>query len=208
MAIETLIVAREIELHPYYKQRLEEYGFINFEITDFDKDGLKMKIIELKPKLVMIEANFYETATPYMIRCLLDDFPDLNIAIVNIYKFSENKALRFLHYGVNSYVTKFEGIEIFNNGMKMLKNGKRFISPNMTKRIKESGELPPPVSRFTFRENEVFNELITGKKEKDIISIMHISIGTLHKHRERIYRAFGVDNRTELFFAALSAGLV
>jgi len=204
----TLVVSREIELHQHYKKRLKEFGFNNFEITAVDKDGLTMMIYDMQPKLVLIEASFYERSTPYMLSRLLDDFPGLNIAVVNLYKFPVNKAARFIFNGVQSYVNKFEGYDEFIKGLKIVRDGKKYISPVILEIINLLGELPKPVDRITLRENEVLQEFCTGKKENDIKNNLHISLRTLHKHRERLYRAFDVDNRVDLFWVALSAGLV
>jgi DNA-binding NarL/FixJ family response regulator len=204
----TLIVTRAIKLHQFYKKRLEEFGFNNLIITAADKDGLAMMIEDMKPCLVLVDACFYETSTPYMLGRLLDDFPTLNIAVVNMYNYPEDKAIRFILNGVHSYVNMFEGYDEFAKGLKIVRDGKDYVSPNILERINLLGEKPEPADKITLREDELIQQLCSGRKEKEIADIMAISLRTLHKHREKIYRNLDVDNRIDLFWTALSAGLV
>jgi len=140
----TLILTRAVKLHNYYKRHLEGMGFKNIFITDVDRDGLNLIIHERKPSLVMIEACFYLRSTPYMMFELLEKFPELNIAAVNIYDFPDEQAKWFILNGVNSYVNMFEGTEEFYRGLENVRDGNYYVSPNIEKCINDMGELPKP----------------------------------------------------------------
>ena len=204
----TLFVNRAVNLLQYYKKRLEEFGFDDVFCTTADKDGLNMVINEMKPKLVMIEAGFYDRATPYMMLELLGVFPELNIAIINMYGFPDENAMWFILYGVKSYVNKFEGIDEYYKGLKCLKDDKLYIAPNIQDLINALDELPAPSGMISIRENEVLQLLCRRYKICEIVNFLRISERTFHKHRENIYRTFNVDNRIELLWSALSAGLI
>jgi len=204
----TLILTRAVKLHNYYKKHLEGIGFKNIFITDVDKDGLNMIIHERKPALVMIEACFYMRSTPYMMFELLENFPELNIAVINIYDFPDEQAKWFVLNGVNSYVNMFEGIDEFIRGLEYIRDGNYYVSPNVEKCINKMSELPKPTSRITSREIEVLELFCIGKKENDIAKILHISRNTVGTHRRNLYRIFNVENRVQLFWAAVTSGKI
>jgi len=201
------MVTRDISLHQYYKKYLEDIGYTNISVTAVERDGLRMMIEDMQPCLVMVEADFYDRSTPYMLSRLLDDIPSLNIAAVNVHKFPEKKAVRFITNGVKSYVNKYEGMEEFHRGLKLVKDGKKYVSPNIREMINSLDEKPEPVGRITERENEVLDSLCRGSKEEEIAKNLEISVRTVFKHKEHIYKSLDVENSLELLWAALSAGL-
>lgn len=203
-----LVVSRNEANHDYFKKQLEEKGFANLLITAVDRDGLNTIIEDMKPKLVLIEACFYREGTPYMMKQLLKTFPKLNIAIVNMYDYPEEKAKLFILYGVKSYVNMFEGIEEFRKGLKCLKDGKIYVSPNIQELINMLDELPVEDDMITLREKEVADELCQGINKEDIAKNLCVSVRTIEKHIENLYKTFDVENTIRLFWACLAAGMV
>jgi len=204
----TLVLARAVNLHSYYKKHLEEIGFKNIFITDIDRDALLMVIYEKKPELVMIEACFYRYSTPYMMFELLEKFPKLNIAIINLYDFPDEKAKWFILNGVNSYVSMLDGVDEFFNGLINIKDRSKYISPNVMKCINNMCEIPEHTSHITLRENEILELLCDGLKECEIANNLNISVNTVHRHRQSLFNVFNVENKMQLFRAALDAGKV
>jgi len=207
MAGETLIVTRAVKLHQYYKQRLEEMGFRNIFITAVDRDGLRMLIDEMKPRLLIVEACFYETSTPYMLALLHEDFPDLKIAVVNMLYYPENKAVKFITNGVLSYVSKIEGYEEFIKGMNNVMNGKQYISPNVKEMFNSLDIMPEPANRITRRQNEFLDLCCRGYDDLEIANLLHVSKRTAETHRANIKKSLGVNTTIELYWAAKYAGL-
>ena len=203
----TLIVTRANNLHQHYKQRLEEFGFRNIFITDVERDGLRMLIDEMKPSLLIVEACFYETSTPYMLGVLHEDFPNLKIAVVNMLYYPENKAVRFIANGVQSYVSKIEGHDEFLKGMKCVKDGKAYISPNVKNIFNTLDIMPEPANRITRRQNEVLDLCCRGYDDLEIANLLHISKRTAETHRANIKKSLGVNTTIELYWAAVYAGL-
>jgi len=77
MAGGTLVVSRATNLFSHLKKRFEQLGFTDVTVTGVEKDGLYMLISELKPRLVIVGAEFYLSATPYMMSGLLRRFKGL-----------------------------------------------------------------------------------------------------------------------------------
>lgn len=57
----------------------------------------------------------------------------------------------------------------------------------------------PRAERLTPRQQEVVRQLVmTGRSRKQIAADLGIAYGTLHKHVEHVYSAYGVQSRSEL----------
>ena len=150
----TLIVSRANNLHSHYKEQLEEIGFKNLIFTDVDKNGLDMIIYETAPSHVMIEACFYWRSTPYMMIEMLNTFPQLNITAVNMYDYPDSHAKWFILNGAKSYVNRFEGIKEFYRGLEYVRDGSKYVSPNVERILCEMKEMPEKLSGIKRREYE------------------------------------------------------
>ena len=204
----TLIVTRAVNLHSHYKEQLEGFGFENFIITDTDRNGLDMIIYETAPCHLMIEACFYRRSTPYMMIELLNIFPDLNITAFNLYDYPDDNAKWFILNGVKSYVNKFEGMEEFKKGLKCVRDGKLYISPNIINCIGKMKILPEKADKVTRRENEVLQLVCEGDNAYEIADTLNISFNTVKVHKQNLYRIFNVRNSNQLLWAAVEAGKV
>jgi len=202
----TLILSRTVKLHDFYKNKLEGIGFNNLYFTDVDKDALNIIIEDKKPCLLMVEACFYKIATPYMMYELLLKFPKLNIAAVNMYDYPDKDATEFIQNGVKSYANINEGIEEFKKGLIIIRNGKYYIAPNITKLLNEMTIVREEKHKIRKREKEVLDLMIKGNNEKEIAKKLCISKHTVQTHKYNLFDLFNVSNTQQLFWAALAAG--
>jgi len=53
-------------------------------------------------------------------------------------------------------------------------------------------------TKLSARELEVFEQLRTGSPDKEISSLLNISLNTVKSHNRKIYNKLEVKNRTEL----------
>jgi len=201
-----LVVSRFVNLFPHWKKELAVLGFKDVFFTDQERDSLNSVINEIKPALLLVECGFYRRSTPYMMGRLLDMFPKLNIAAVNIYDFPDEVAMRFIANGVKSYVNMMDGMEEFNRGMKEIMNGKNYVSPGVRERI--SKRKPIKSGKITERETEVMKLICCGFTEIEIADTLHISRRTVDSHKQEIYKTFSVRNAVELIGVALNLGVV
>jgi len=208
MAGGTLMVSRAVNLFPYWKKELETFGFKDVSFTDQEKDGLNSVIRKINPGILIIGCGFYRNSTPYMMRQLLNDFPKLNIAAVNIHEYPDDLAMCFITNGVKSYVNMMDGMEEFYRGMKAVSDGKNYVSPVVLDRINIRKEYPMPAAKITNRQEEVIRLLCSGFKEEEIADTLHISRRTVVTHKTDIFRALNVRNSYELFRAAQNLNIV
>ena len=203
----TLLVSRDINNHSHYKKRFEEMGFKNVTVTGAEKDGLNMVISELKPRLVVMQSGFYDCATPYMMSLLLRRHPDLNVAAVSLEKYPPYLAMGLVANGVTSYVNFADGADQFYAGLNLIKEGKKYVSPEVEKRMM-ARELPKPSRELTERQIAVMRMLCNGYTSSEIAGTMHLSERTVKFHKAELYVNLKVRNENELIRVALYLGYV
>ena len=210
MAGGTLVVSRATNLFSHLKKRFEQLGFADVTVTGVEKDGLYMLISELKPRLVIVGAEFYLSATPYMMSDLLRRFKGLNVVAVSVslVPYPADRAMSFIVNGVKSYITILDGLEQFYKGLDLVKEGKSFVSASVQERIEIRNELPRPATEVTDRELEVLRFMRNGFTGLEIADALAVSLRTVNFHKREMYGKFSVRNESELIRVADTLKLV
>jgi len=201
----TLVVSKAEKTLPFYKEKLEEFGFSKVATTDADSDGLYSILRNMKPELMIIEARFNDNATAFMMSELLRIFPKLNIAAVSLDRYSDELAMRLVKNGVKSYIAWSEGIDEFTKGMEAIRDGKSYVTPGVCERIGLRSADIEPTKRLAKRENEVSRLTCSGYTEDETADTLHISRTTVVKHKTNIFRNMIVRNSVELVLRVLEA---
>jgi DNA-binding NarL/FixJ family response regulator len=205
----TLLLSREKQLYPYFRKRLTELGFTSFEVSGEERDSLNSLINDMKPRLVLAGSGFYECSTPYMMGKLLRTFPELNIAAVSVFcKIPDDLAMWFIINGVKSYINFFEGPDEFYRGLKMVREGKEYISPGVIERMNMRRELADPAGDITPRQMEIIRLLCNGFTGNEICDVLAIAEDTLNVQKRKIYTTLNVRNEKELIRVALYHGWI
>ena len=207
MTRETLFVSRNVNNHSHYKKRALELGFKNVTVTEAEKDGLNMIINDLKPKLVVMGSRFYECATPYMLSILHRRYPKIILAAVSLESYPAHLVMGLIANGVESYVNFSDGIDQFYVGLNLIKEGRRYISPEMEKKMKTK-ELPRASQELTERQIEVLRLLCNGFTTLEIADALHLSVRTVKFHKSELYNNLKVRNENELIRVALYLGFI
>jgi len=209
MAGGTLIVSREIKLHPHIKKRFETFHFENVKVTEFDKDGLISVIREMKPRIVIIGSAFYDCATPYMMKELLQTFPKLNIAALSVINsYPASRAMDFIFNGVRSYVSVLEGLDEFYHGIEEVRKGNDYISPEVQKHMEKDKGCRFTSENLTPKQIEVIRILGNGYTSEEGADVLGMSVRTFDKHKSDIYEILSIRNVVELTRAALFSGII
>jgi DNA-binding NarL/FixJ family response regulator len=204
----TLVVSKAEKLFPEFKRWLEVLGFNGVDVTTEEKDSLNMVINEKKPKLVLVESDFYQAGTPFMMGELLQRFPNLNVAVVSVYDYPDTLATWFIWHGVKSYLNLWEGLEEFQHGLQEVRQGKAYISPNVRRLINLFSEWPKTRDKATKRQMEMVIFLCCGFIPEHIGDELHITRRTVSNHLKTLYETFHVKNREEMVGLAWALELV
>ena len=205
----TLILSKEKKLYPFFRKRLAELDFTNFEITGEKRDSLNSVINDMKPRLVLVESDFYECSTPYMMGELLKRFPKLNVAAVSLFcKFPDDLAMWFIFNGVKSYVNFLEGPDEFYKGLNKVREGTGYIAPGVIERMNMRREIPEPAGNISKRQMEIIRLLCNGFTGHEICDVLAIAEDTLSVQKRKMYTCLNVRNENELIRVALFHGWI
>ena len=112
-------------------------------------------------------------------------------------------AERALRAGADGYITKEEGTEKAIQAIRLLMEGKRYLSEKMAVKMMDNlvgntavGE--GTVESLSDRELEVLELLGNGLGSHEIAEKLHLSIKTIESHREHIKTKLGLTRATEL----------
>ena len=156
------------------------------------------------PNLSGIEAT--ERITPML--------PETRIVILSMHS-DESYVLRALKAGVKGYLLKDSAEGDLVEAIKAVHQGKAFFSPDISRmlvedyrretknrRVEDSYELLTP------REREILQMLAEGKSNKDIATVLHLSLYTVETHRRNLQEKLNLHSFPELVLYAVRKGII
>jgi two-component system response regulator NreC len=117
--------------------------------------------------------------------------------------------------GASGYLAKDSLDHELVSAVRTVVHGGTVFSPNVSKRLAESSQMPQPGSggfrsleSLTSREREVFLMLAEGKSPSEVANSLFVSPKTVHTHRQHILEKLGLRTTTELIRYALRQGVI
>jgi DNA-binding NarL/FixJ family response regulator len=199
-------VIRSKDLFPLVKLYTKKAGCLDTKGTTESGKGLYRMINEYKPRLVFVEAGFYDTATPYMLRKLQQKISWLKLAVFSLGPCPIEQELRFLFYGIERYISLCHGMADFIHGFTAILKGKTYVSRKVWKAFEELETIPKPTDKKSDREDEIMVMLANGKTTIATAKTLNLSERTVSHHRSDIFSKYQVSNITEMIRAAQNAG--
>jgi DNA-binding NarL/FixJ family response regulator len=203
-----LFVSKSKDIFPMAKILCKQFGYSGMKGTTRGGDALKRVINEWRPRLVFVEAGFYDTATPYMIRRLQESMPFLTVAVFSLGECPLDIELRFLFFGVERYISLYYGRADFIHGFKAILEGKEYIAGKVRKRLDDLDEIPEPSTRESVREDEILVILANGKHIREIGKLLGISERTVAHHKTSIFSRYQAGNIAQMIRLAQNAGKI
>jgi DNA-binding NarL/FixJ family response regulator len=203
-----LFVSRAEAIFPLAKIYAKKFGYPNIKGTPLGRDALNRIINDYRPRLVFVEAGFYDTATPYMLSRLQRKMPDLNIAVFSLGECPEDLEMRFLFFGIERYISLHYGMADFIHGFKGILDGKKYVASKLRSRVEKLGDIPQPSEIESGREDEILVMLANGKHIKEIAGFLDLSERTVAHHKTSIFSRYQVINMAQMIRAAQNAGKI
>jgi two-component system nitrate/nitrite response regulator NarL len=111
-------------------------------------------------------------------------------------------------HGASGYLPKTLGGDAMLNALRLVMAGEKFIPAALYEEAGGAGgaaNLPAdsPLRALTPREREVLEQLIEGKSNKEIATVLDLQVVTVKLHMKGILRKLGAHNRTHAVKIAL-----
>ena len=111
---------------------------------------------------------------------------------------------RALQAGARAYLLKGMSVEVLISTIRSVHAGKSIIPPAIAQKLAER----MATEQLTQREQDVLEQIVRGKSNKEIGTWLDISEATVKTHINNLLGKLGVDDRTQAATAAIQRGLV
>jgi DNA-binding NarL/FixJ family response regulator len=169
---------------------------------------------EVKPDVVVMDLSMPELGGLEATAEILKADPQIKILILSMYS-NEAYVRKAFELGAKGYILK-NAIEVdLTRAVMALAEGQAYFSPGVSHIVLESmkagtfqGTSPDPYEKLTLREKEVLQLIAQGKSNKEIATLLNISVNTVAVHRARVMETLNLHRTAELVLFAVKKGLI
>ncbi len=169
---------------------------------------------ELKPDVVVMDLSMPELGGLEATAEILKANPAVKILILSMYS-NEAYVRKAFELGAKGYILK-NAIEVdLTRAVMALAEGEAYFSPGISQIVLESMKSgtfqdagQDVYERLTLREKEVLQLIAQGKSNKEIATLLNISVNTVAVHRARVMETLGLHRTAELVLYAVKKGLI
>lgn len=188
----------------------------DFEIVGEAADGLEaiQGIEKFSPDLILIDLSMPRMDGIESIKEIKKRQPITKIIALTVHK-TEEYVLATLKAGADGYILKDSTHSDLINAIKSVLNGKRYLSPGISKLViegylegKETIKSRSSWETLTQRERGILKLIGEGYKNKEIADFLCISPKTVEKHRSNLMSKLNLHSTSALTAFALEKGLI
>ena len=160
------------------------------------------KILTLKPDVAIVDLSLKGSSGLELIKQLRAQSLKLKLLVFTM-RDEGIYAERALRAGADGYLTKEEGAEKAVEAIRLLMQGKRYVSEKLAEKMMEklvgnTSGAETAVESLSDRELEVLELIGNGLGSRQIAEKLHLSIKTIESHREHIKTKLGLGRAAEL----------
>ena len=187
-------------------------------ITVVGEVGTGLAAIEqsrlLKPDIVVMDLSMPELGGLEASAEVLKENPKIKILILSMYS-NEAYVRKAFEVGAKGYILK-NAIEVdLTRAIMALAEGGSYMSPGISDLVIQTLKAgsfqdtsKDPYERLTLREKEVFQLIAQGKSNKEIATLLGISVNTVAVHRAHLMETLGLHRAAEVVLYAVKKGLI
>jgi DNA-binding NarL/FixJ family response regulator len=135
--------------------------------------------------------------------------PELPVLVVSMHDEPEI-VRRVLQGGARGYVTKDSSIDVLQEAILQVVQGRRFLDPNLVEPVVTRAAAPARASwdaPLTPREREVLQLISGGQRLRDIAVQLGLSVKTVSTHKMRLMQKLDVTNNADLIRFCVEHGV-
>jgi DNA-binding NarL/FixJ family response regulator len=163
------------------------------------------KAAKLKPHVAVLDIGMPLLNGVEATRRIRKSSPDTEILVLTMHE-SDDLVQQVIEAGARGYILKDDADRILIAAVDAVRNHKPYFSTRVSSATDSTDSSEPPKSsrsRLTPREREILQLLAEGKSNKEIASLLGISVNTAEAHRANIMLKLGFHSITELVVYAV-----
>jgi len=175
------------------------------EVVAQAADGLEaMKQFESNyPDITLIDLRLPKMSGVEVIQRVRAIHAQARFIVLTTYDGDED-IYRALQAGARAYLLKGMTVDVLLTTIRSVHAGKSCIPPVIAQRLAERMS----TEKLTQREQDVLEQIVRGKSNKEIGAELDISEATVKTHINNLLGKLGVSDRTQAATAAIQRGLV
>ncbi len=159
---------------------------------------------ELKPNVVVMDLSMPELDGVQATREIVKHLPDTQVLILSMHA-DDNYVRNGLDAGAKGYLLK-SAIDVDLVGaIRSVAQGKRYVGSGLKYVAHEQQD---ELNRLTAREKQVLQLIAQGKSNKEIATLLDLSVNTVSVHRANLMEKMNIHRTAELVLFAIRKGLV
>jgi DNA-binding NarL/FixJ family response regulator len=187
-----------------------------FEVVAEAADGYEAIDLALlhKPDVILLDVGMPRLSGPDAALAISQKLPSTRIVMVSMHS-DEAYVLRALKAGARGYLLKASPEADVLAAVRAVAAGNAWFSPSITKLLVEEYVLEArrrgiedSYDLLSVREKEILQLLASGKSNREIADLLHISVSTVETHRNNIFQKLNLHNLAELILYAVRKGLI
>jgi len=156
-----------------------------------------------KPDITLMDLRLPNLGGVDAITAIRSEFPAARVIVLTTFDGDED-IYRALQAGARGYLLKGMDADELIEAVRAVHAGKTRIPGAVAQRLagRMSGQ------ELTLRETDVLKQIVAGKSNKEIASVLFISEATVKTHINSLLGKLGVTDRTQAATTALQRGIV
>jgi DNA-binding NarL/FixJ family response regulator len=155
------------------------------------------------PDVTLIDLRLPKLSGVEVIQQVRAEQPHARFIVLTTYDGDED-IYRALQAGARAYLLKGMTVDVLVSTIRLVHAGKSCIPPVIAQKLAER----MATEQLTHREQDVLEQIVRGKSNKEIGSELDISEATVKTHINNLLSKLGVTDRTQAATAAIQRGLV
>lgn len=161
--------------------------------------------MSLKPAVIVMDLAMPELDGIQATMEILKRLPKTAVLILSMYS-EENYIRNAFAAGARGYMLK-NALEVdLPYAIKEVAAGRICVSPGLTVPTGDAAE--GDLEKLTQRERQVLQHIVQGKSNREIATVLGLSVNTVSVHRANLMQALGIHRTADLVVYAIRKGLV
>lgn len=163
-----------------------------------------------KPEIAIVNLNKFDVGTLDGVQKLVRRLKGLKILVITDCM-NEIILSYLLKSGVQGCLSMNTNQEEILQALRTVKNGERYVSPDIANYLATSTIIPQkasPFKKLSSRELQVVLMIVRGLSPKEIAEKLYLSSKTVSTYRNNIFNKLAVKNEVEMTLLAILNGLL
>ena len=164
---------------------------------------------QLHPDIVVMDVAMPELNGIEATRRLFSSTPHSRVIALSMHKDSVY-VREILRAGARGYLLKDSGANDLVSAIRAVASGESYLSPAISNAVLDDyrKHVTNPIDLLSSREREVLQMLAEGKTNKEIATVLNLSVYTVDAHRGRIMEKLNLHSINEMVRFAVRNGLI